>query len=221
MMVQGTEMSKEEENELVRRAAGEKDQLALSKLLVKYHPLFMKVTHDRKYALLGEEAQEIAQLYFLEAVNTFEASRGVPFAAYLKLKIEWGLRDFLAGALEKKRREKDTDGTLDGLGERSEREGDGLSVWDAAFLKGRENLSSGSAEMGGLGTRMDSFQQVDMRDALARAMASLPPGERTVVEKIYFKDCPAKEVALQLGLSASRISHLKNAALKKLRGFMQ
>lgn len=216
MTNQAEVMDIQEENELVRKAAEEKDQLALSRLLVKYHPLFMRVTHDRKYSLLGEDVQEIAQLYFLEAVNTFEAGRGVPFAAYLKRRVEWGLDDFMKGAAAaacevqaESLREKGKEG--------GSREGESVDIWDALFLKGGECISSGSADMGGLSGRTDSYEQVELKDSVHRAMESLSENERLVLEGIYILDMPAQKVAASLGLSPSRVSHLKESALKKLR----
>ena len=220
MAEQMAQMGREEENELVRKSAEEKDQVALSRLLIKYHPLFMRVAHDSKYGILGEDVQEIAQLYFLEAVNTFDPEKGVPFAAYLKLQIEWGLKKYLSAAYEKDTHEKEMDGRAD-LSRSGDREGEQVDIWDALFLQGGETTSGSSAEMGGLGQHMDSFEQVDFADALARGMETLQPRERKIVEEIYFQDRPANEVALRLGLSKSRISHMKNTALKKLRNFMQ
>ena len=226
MADQMAQMGREEENELVRRSAEEKDQVALSRLLIKYHPLFMRVAHDSKYGILGEDVQEIAQLYFLEAVNTFDPEKGVPFAAYLKMQIEWGLNKYLRAAYEKEKHEEEMDGRAD-LSRSGDREGEQVDIWDALFLQGGETTSASSAEMGGLGQHMDSFEQVEFReslaraDALARGMEALKHGERRIVEEIYFQDRPANEVALCLGLSKSRISHMKNTALKKLRKFMQ
>lgn len=216
MAEQMAQMGREEENELVRKSAEEKDQVALSRLLIKYHPLFMRVVHDSKYGILGEDVQEIAQLYFLEAVNTFDPEKGVPFAAYLKLQIEWGLKKYLSAAYEKDMHEKEMDGRAD-LSRSGDREGEQVDIWDALFLQGGETTSASSAEMGGLGQHMDSFEQVEFRESLARAMGELSDRERRIVEGIYVLELPAKKVAASLGLSPSRVSHLKESALGKLR----
>lgn len=209
-------MDREEENELVRKSAEEKDQVALSRLLIKYHPLFMRVAHDKKYGLLGEDVQEIAQLYFLEAVNTFAPEKGVPFAAYLKMQLEWGLGKFLKAASKKAQHERETDGRAD-LSRNGDTEGEQADIWDSLFLRGGETTSGSSAEMGGLGERMDAFEQVEVRESLKKAMGELSDRERQVIEGIYVLELPAKRVAEYLRLSPSRISHLKDSALGKLK----
>ena len=93
----------QDENDLIRRAASAQDQLALSKLLVKYQPLIMSAAHDWHYRELGEEAQSVAQLYFMDAVNTFDTARGVPFAAYVKTHVHGGLQTFLKAEKRRQR----------------------------------------------------------------------------------------------------------------------
>lgn len=216
-MEQGEKITCEEENELVRRAAGEKDQRALARLLVKYHPLFMRVVHDTQYKILGDDVQALAQLFFLEAVNTFEAGRGVPFAAYLKNLLAWRLGDFVKGAVLREKNEVRTDGLLAPAGEGGE--GEPVSIWDAIFLGGGENQSP-SAELGGLGRHMDGYERIEFEDSLQRALGELSDRERQVVTGIYLQDRSAREVAEKLGLSPSRVSHIRERALGKLRALL-
>lgn len=211
-------MNKEmqEENELIRRAASAKDQLALSKLLIKYHPLLMAAAHDWHYRELGEEAQEISQLYFMDAVNTFDDTRGVPFAAFVKAKVYGGLNTFLKA--EKRRREREI--RPDSMGEQEGEEAPETTPWDAVFLASRGNTPSGSADMSGLGEHIDSYEQAELRQEVEEALRNLNQREREVVREIYFRECPAYAAARKLQLSPSRISRIKQSALKKMRTFM-
>ena len=218
-MKEQTVQEMQEENELIRRAASaHKDQLALSKLLVKYQPLIMAASHDWQYRELGEEAQAIAQLYFLDAVNTFDTERGVPFAAYVKSHVYGGLKTFWLAELRRRARELKPDGMEDESGSGEENE---AGVWDAIFLAAKGISPSGSAEMSGLGRHMDGYEQVDFRSEVEEALRALTQREREVVREIYFRDCPAHAAARKLKLSESRVSRLKNSALVKMRRVMK
>lgn len=206
----------QDENDLIRRAASaQKDQLALSKLLVKYQPLIMAAVHDWRYKELGEEAQEVAQLYFLDAVNTFDEGRGVPFAAYVKSHVYGGLKTFWLAELRRRARELQPDVLEEGDEENE------AGVWDAIFLAARGLSPSGSAELSGLGRHMDSYQQADFREDVEEALRALTQREREVVREIYFRECPAREAARKLNLSEGRVSKLKKSALGKLRQLLQ
>ena len=50
-----------------------------------------------------------------------------------------------------------------------------------------------------------------------RAVASLPPQERTVIELYYFKGHRLREIKGELGVSESRISQIHSAAVSHLR----
>ena len=205
----------QDENDLIRRAASAQDQLALSKLLVKYQPLIMSAAHDWHYMELGEEAQSVAQLYFMDAVNTFDTARGVPFAAYVKNHVHGGLQTFLKAEKRRQQREVQPDGMAEHEGEE-----DAPAPWDAVFLASRGTTPSGSAELGGLGEHMDSYEQAELRQEVEEALRNLTQRERDVVREIYFRDCPAYAAAQKLRLSPGRVSRIRQSALRKMRGFM-
>ena len=217
-MEKQTQQELKEENDLIRRAgSAHKDQLALSKLLVKYQPLIMAASHDWRYSELGEEAQEVAQLYFLDAVNTFDPERGAAFGAYVKSHVYGGLRTYWLAELRRRARELRPDALE---GEESGGEEQETGVWDAVFLAAKGIGPSGSAEMGGLGRHMDGYAAVDFRDEVEEALRALTQREREVVRELYFRDCPAHAAAKHLNLSEGRVSRLKNSALAKLRQVM-
>lgn len=215
-MEKQTQQELKEENDLIRRAgSAEKDQLALSKLLVKYQPLIMAASHDWRYSELGEEAQEVAQLYFLDAVNTFDPERGAAFGAYVKSHVYGGLRTFWLAELRRRARELRPNALEEADGEEQE-----AGAWDAIFLAAKGLETSGSAEMGGLGRHMDGYEAVDFRDEVEEALRALTQREREVVRELYFRDCPAHAAAKKLHLSEGRVSRLKNSALGKMRKIM-
>ncbi len=61
------------------------------------------------------------------------------------------------------------------------------------------------------------LEQDELRAELVRAVASLPPQERTVVELYYFKGRRLREIKSEIGVSESRISQIHSAAVARLR----
>lgn len=61
------------------------------------------------------------------------------------------------------------------------------------------------------------LEQDELRAELVRAVASLPPQERTVVELYYFKGRRLREIKGEIGVSESRISQIHSAAVAHLR----
>jgi RNA polymerase sigma factor FliA len=61
------------------------------------------------------------------------------------------------------------------------------------------------------------LEQDELRSELVRAVESLPPQERTVVELYYFKGRRLREIKSEIGVSESRISQIHSAAVAHLR----
>lgn len=65
-------------------------------------------------------------------------------------------------------------------------------------------------------TALDEHLQIERRDKLRAAVDRLPAHERAVIAGVYFGNQKAKVIALRLGLTESRISQLRAAALRRL-----
>jgi RNA polymerase sigma-70 factor (sigma-E family) len=63
----------------------------------------------------------------------------------------------------------------------------------------------------------DRTAAVDLRDALVRALLTLPPRQRAVLVLRYLDDLPDEEVARALGCSAGTVKSQASRALAKLR----
>ena len=64
-------------------------------------------------------------------------------------------------------------------------------------------------------------EQAELRDILARAIASLAERQRLVVTLYYLEDLRLKEIGEVLGLSESRVSRLLDAGLFDLGEYMR
>jgi RNA polymerase sigma factor FliA len=60
------------------------------------------------------------------------------------------------------------------------------------------------------------FANQELREALGRALATLPERYRTVIKLYYLKECTMKEIGAELGVNESRISQIHKSALQKL-----
>ncbi|MEP6989967.1 MAG: FliA/WhiG family RNA polymerase sigma factor [bacterium] len=72
------------------------------------------------------------------------------------------------------------------------------------------------------GTTADERLEHEERvTALGAAMLRLKPQQRTVLSLHYFEELTAREIALVLGISESRVSQVRSKALEALRDLMQ
>jgi RNA polymerase sigma factor (sigma-70 family) len=63
----------------------------------------------------------------------------------------------------------------------------------------------------------DDAATVDLRDALVRALLTLPPRQRAVLVLRYLDDLPETEVAVALGCSVGTVKSQASRALTRLR----
>ena len=66
----------------------------------------------------------------------------------------------------------------------------------------------------------DRLELLSMKNSLKKAVAKLPDNLRKVIELRFYKNASGNEVADELGVSPSRISHMIKEATKKLRVLM-
>lgn len=188
------EFWEEERREVARAAAG--DQRSLAHLLIRYAPLIKGAVRSRRFAFLGEDAQQVAQIYFMDAVETYDAARG-HFAPYARLRVYGGLSDFARAELRRRSREVHIE----------EKPGE-ADPWERIYLAAGE-------------AHEDEYSRVELKEALGRAMMELDERERHVIAEIFFRDRKARDVAEELGISPQLISHIKSRALKKLRAALK
>lgn len=63
----------------------------------------------------------------------------------------------------------------------------------------------------------ERLELVELSKAIKKAIASLPPKERTIVEYRFYRNLQIKDIATQVGLSSSRITRIVQAALNNIR----
>ncbi len=64
---------------------------------------------------------------------------------------------------------------------------------------------------------LEQLELVEMKENLMKSVHKLPDNLRSVVEMRFYKNMSGNEVAKELGVTPSRISHMINEAVKKLK----
>lgn len=132
----------------------------------------------------------------LEALETYNPDRHVPFPAFAQHRIRGRMLDYFA-------RQKAGAGCLSidepGLGE---------AAMAAAAPAGSDFDPAASAEAG------------DMRRFLEVAVARLPQKEKRVVAAVYLQDREPGRVAEEMAISVSYLHRLEKRAIRRLRGML-
>jgi len=66
----------------------------------------------------------------------------------------------------------------------------------------------------------ERLELVELSKAIKKAIASLPPKERTIVEYRFYRNLQIKDIATQIGLSSSRVTRIVQAALNTIREYL-
>ena len=182
-------LTMEEEAELLQRAANG-DKEAGERIRIQYWPLVLRASHQLHLETLREEAESVAALSLVEAMNSYDAGTGVPFAAYAKTKVFGDVRSFFRRERIRWNREIvpfDTE------------EGD--SFWDRFEDPGRE------------------LEGLELKSVLEEELSKLTPRDREMVEEclIYGRKTQA-ELAIQYGVSFQNSTKRRKRAVRKLEG---
>jgi len=217
-----------DEHELWAKYRSDSDRAAHEHLFFRYVPWARTVARDvyRRVRIpqmdWGDYAHN-ATIGLLEAMNRFDAGRGVDFIAYAKPRVRGavfnGLRSYLA---ESNRREYSGD-----------RYRERLESFDAPELD--DPLSQMISIVSGLGvgflldsgvstefsqsnvdaSAMAERHQMDL--ALEGALANLPERERQVLMLHYYQYMPFVEIAELFGLTKGRVSQIHKSAIERIR----
>lgn len=76
-------------------------------------------------------------------------------------------------------------------------------------------ISDGSA------TPEESLEIVELGRAIKKAIESLPPKDRTIMEYRFYRNMQVKDIAAMVGLSSSRITRIVQASLNQVREYLK
>ena len=170
-------------------------------LILEYAPLVRGIA--RRYVGRGFGFEDVCQsgyLGLIQAVDRFDASRGVPLERYAARMVEGEIMHLFRDRGWSVRVPR----SLQELSRRVGAVGVGL-----AQVLGRESSSEELAEA--LGVSEDG-------DLVERGLRRLPVRERRLLELRFRGGLTQSEIASELGISQMHVSRLLRGALAKLRG---
>ena len=216
-----------DEQQLWMSYSSSSNRVAHQRLFFHYVPWARTVARDvyRRIRIPQMEWGDYAHnatVGLLEAMNRFDASRGIDFIAYAKPRVRGavfnGLRSYLS---ESSRRESGNQWR------------DRLESFDSPGFDDPLNQMISTVANLGLGFLLDAGAAAEMShsnaDASAMAerhqmdmvlegsLATLPEKERQVLVLHYYQHMPFVEIAELLRLSKGRISQLHKSAIEKIR----
>ena len=84
----------------------------------------------------------------------------------------------------------------------------------------QDNVSEASEEPEKSLTPEQEYQKTELKEQLAKCIDMLEEKERMVISLYYFEELKLKEIALLMGITASRVSQLHSRALLKLQSLI-
>ncbi len=200
-------LSREEEADVIATMEGGGAGAEAARSLLIERNLRLVAFIARRYENSGvgiEDLISIGTPGLIKAVNTFRSDRGIKLATYASRCIENEILMYLRKISG--RQEVSIDEPLN-------------TDWDGNELLLSDVLGSEEESVA------DELAEADERRALHRAIASLEPRERLIIEMRFGlygrRERTQKEVADRLGISQSYISRLEKRILGKLREVME
>ncbi len=151
-----------------------------------------------------DELIALGNLGLVEARRRFDASRGVPFAAFAALRIRGAMLDGL--------RAED----LISRDERSRVRRDEQATPSAV----RVELDADLDHSDGVLPADELLERRQLLAALKAALPKLPARDREVVERHFLDEQPLRVIAERLGVTESRVCQIAGAAVARLRTHM-
>ena len=242
------QMARASDDELERLAHVDGDPVARDTLILRHRGLVFAIA--RRYARHGIPYEDVLQsgmVGLIQAVDRFDASRGVPLGRFAARTIEGEVmhlfRDY-GWAVRVPRPLKDMSrrvaaardelghklGRLPELGELSEYVGEPRNLVADALAAERahtaEPLSDESDDStterrwAPLVSEEAGFRDTESRAELAAAVRHLAPRQRAIIHLRFFEDMTQAEIADRLGLSQMHVSRLLRTSLATLRQAM-
>jgi RNA polymerase sigma factor for flagellar operon FliA len=215
---------------------------ALREELIKAYLGFAQMMAARYYRqrvgddIPFEEYQQLAHVGLIEAVDRFEAGRGILFETYAAKRIRGAIVDGIAQMTEVQQQ----------LAERRCRvQARATSLADAvgaSALDGPERLFAQLADIAvglAIGFALDTdvghdggepahpdtaYAAVEMRqlrELVLRALREIPERPRTVIRQHYLHQRSFADIATELGVTAGRVSQLHREGVERLRTSMK
>ncbi len=227
-----------------------KGRLDIDSMLRQYSPLVRRLAHQMIAKLPAnveiDDLIQVGMIGLTDALNRFEAGKGVQFETFATQRIRGAMLDELRGAdwLSRgtRKQQRDIEGAVHRLEQRLGRaphESEiakemSMSLPDYQEMLGKvrgtqliylEDMSGEDGDNDYLDRHVSDegndplslLQDQRMRLALVEAIKNLPEREQYVMSMYYEQDMNLKEIAAVLGVTESRVCQLHSQSIARLR----
>lgn len=174
------------------------------------------------------DVEQLAYEALIQAISRFDATRGVPFEAFARLRIKGHIANHLAQASEgaaqrhfRQRIERDRLKSLQDGDEPTDALA-ALSALSAAIALGLMLEGDRTQELHAIPdpapTPYESLAWRDLQDRVRALANNLPEREEFVIRQHYRNGVSFQQIAVLMGLTKGRVSQIHKAALDRLRG---
>ncbi|MDR1702743.1 MAG: sigma-70 family RNA polymerase sigma factor [Sporomusaceae bacterium] len=185
-------------NELVRRAQGNLDNgESFSEICRRFTPLVMKYAGQNHLRGIFDEAVSVGWLAVVEAVRSFDKTKGINFAGYVDSRVKYAIWNLF----KKSRRRWQVEAAAE-IG----CEGDEISRFD--FAESTHDVAEYVA------ARMDTQK---LLNAIQEHLSNLSPKQQAVIKLGVMQKVKLTDIAKQMKITPQAAFNLKNRGLGNLR----
>src|SRR5574344_413183 len=146
--------------------------------------------------------------------------------AYMGTAVKWAIRNELRHrykwySMKHKKEESDDDDGSTSAGKVKEAVYETILSIDSLAASATDNDSPFDFIKDPSALPDEKAEIVELSRLIKEAIATLPQKERTVVEYRFYRNMQAKDIAVQVGLSPSRITRIVQSALASIREYLQ
>jgi len=233
----GSDLQPADEQALWRQCNEQRSREARNRLIDHYLPFSRKIAkmlYAKRGGLDVEFADYVQQAAqgLIDAIDRFDATRGVAFEAYAAVRIRGAVLNSLTAMSEKyaqiSLRKRLHQERVDSLTEQMQarprardsfRELADLAVGFAIsyMLEGTGLVSAERSASAGGRDAYSSVEQDQLADSLKRLVEALPERERRVIFYHYYQGLSFTHIADMLGVTKGRVSQIHSQALQLIR----
>ena len=224
-------------------AASQRERIAAGLPFVE--SLARRVAASMPHSIELNDLVQDGMLGLIDAACRFDEGRGIKFETFAERRVRGAMIDALRrdawprgvrrqrreleAAREQLRRELGTEPSLADLAARvgSDETRLGRTIVRITTIESTSPLSAGEHVDGAsLPPALvpseppapdKAYEEVEVRERIRAAIASLPPRERKVIGMYYYAEATMKQIGAEIGVNESRVSQLHARAIQRLR----
>src|SRR6478672_2970359 len=212
--------------------ASQRDRIAAGLPFVE--SLARRVASSMPHSIeLGDLVQD-GMLGLIDAAFRFDEARGIKFETFAERRVRGAMidalrRDAWPRGVRRQRRELGAEPSLADLAARVGSDEARLSktivrintIESTSPLSAGDNLDGSTLPTALVPSEPiapdRAYEELEVRDRVRAAIASLPPRERKVIGLYYYAEATMKQIGAEIGVNESRVSQLHARAIQRLK----